>query len=330
MKGFFNLKKFLPKTEEEGFSLLELVIVIAVLAILAILGGPYFLRLINLARFESAKNHLRDSFTSCINEPNASPYNPYIPGVTFQSSNCSNLMSATIDNSCTISMDMSTGVKTGWAYSYETCSNVANGSNNNSDNSNDSNRDSMAVNSPQRDSNGNLIVNDIKVWNMGNCQAVYGEVMKEDPSKKANEYPNNFQTRYVMLSPEHPSAKEHYASQAESIQSSNSQPCKTVKAPLEAFGGVKPEAWAIPKRYEPDGKGGVTNLDPNHQNYTCNTQWCGAYNYFAPHAAFDGDGNPIIIVTPGDEWATDNPEGFRRRYGFEADFSTLGEGLSIQ
>ena len=165
---------------------------------------------------------------------------------------------------------------------------------------------------------------------MGNCQAVYGEVMKEDPSKKANEYPNNFQTRYVMLSPEHPSAKEYYASQAESIQSSNSQPCKTVKAPLEAFGGVKPEAWAIPKRYEPDGKGGLTNLDPNHQNYTCNTQWCGAYNYFAPHAAFDGDGNPIIIVTPGDEWATDNPEGFRRRYGFEADFSTLGEGLSIQ
>ena len=53
-------------------------------------------------------------------------------------------------------------------------------------------------------------------------------------------------------------------------------------------------------------------------------------NNFAPHAAFDGDGNPIIIVTPGDEWATDNPEGFRRRYGFEADFSTLGEGLSIQ
>ena len=41
----------------------------------------------------------------------------------------------------------------------------------------------MAVNSPQRDSNGNLIVNDIKVWNVGNCQAVYGEIMKEDPSK---------------------------------------------------------------------------------------------------------------------------------------------------
>ena len=113
------MRESFKSLKNEGFSLIELVIVIAVLAILAILGGPYFLRLINLARFESAKNHMRDSFTSCINDPNISPSNPYIPGVAFQSSNCSSLMSATIENSCTISMDMSNGAKTGWNNSYE-------------------------------------------------------------------------------------------------------------------------------------------------------------------------------------------------------------------
>ena len=125
------------KVYNEGFSLIELVIVIAVLAILSILSGPYFLRLINLARFESAKNHMRESFTSCINAPNISPSNPYIPGVAFQSSNCSSLMSATIDNSCTISMDMSTGVKNGWNNSYEECitqNNIASNNVNGNDN----------------------------------------------------------------------------------------------------------------------------------------------------------------------------------------------------
>ena len=113
------MKKFLPRLEEEGFSLIELIIVIAVLAILSVVGIPYFLKVINMAQFVSAKNHMRESFTRCINAPNVSPSNPYIPGVTFQSNNCSSLMSATIDNSCTISMDMSTGAKTGWTDSYD-------------------------------------------------------------------------------------------------------------------------------------------------------------------------------------------------------------------
>jgi len=115
-----NINKF----KNEGFSLIELVVVIAVLAILAILGGPYFLRLINLARFESAKNHMRNSYASCINAPNISPSKPYIPGVAFQLSNCSSLITATIDDSCTISMDMSTGVKTGWNNSYDECTEI--------------------------------------------------------------------------------------------------------------------------------------------------------------------------------------------------------------
>ena len=45
MKGSFK------HSNNEGFSLIELVIVIAVLSILAIVGGPYFLKVINMARF---------------------------------------------------------------------------------------------------------------------------------------------------------------------------------------------------------------------------------------------------------------------------------------
>ena len=117
-------KILINKFKNEGFSLIELTIVIAVLAILSILGGPYFLRLINLARFESAKNHMRDSFTGCKIDPNISPSNPNIPGVAFKSGNCSSLMTAIIDNSCTISMDMSNGAKTGWDNSYEECTKI--------------------------------------------------------------------------------------------------------------------------------------------------------------------------------------------------------------
>tara|TARA_B100000900_G_scaffold362610_1_gene336043 strand:- start:14 stop:838 length:825 start_codon:yes stop_codon:yes gene_type:complete len=107
---------------EEGFSLIELIIVIAVLSILAIIGGPYFLKLLNMARFAAAKMVLSESYTSCVNNSNQSPNAPNIPGVTFQSTNCSSLMSATIDETCTISLDMSNGIKTGWEESFDSCS----------------------------------------------------------------------------------------------------------------------------------------------------------------------------------------------------------------
>ena len=107
---------------EEGFSLIELIIVIAVLSILAIIGGPYFLKLLNMARFAAAKMVLSDSYKSCVNNSNQSPNAPNIPGVTFQSTNCSSLMSATIDETCTISLDMSNGIKTGWEESFDSCS----------------------------------------------------------------------------------------------------------------------------------------------------------------------------------------------------------------
>ena len=101
--------------------MIELIIIIAVLSILAIIGGPYFLKLLNMARFAAAKMVLSESYTSCVNNSNQPPNAPNIPGVTFQSTNCSSLISATIDKKCTISLDLSNGTKTGWGYSFDSC-----------------------------------------------------------------------------------------------------------------------------------------------------------------------------------------------------------------
>ena len=46
----------------------------------SLIGGPYFLRLLNMARFAAAKMVLSESYTSCVNNPNQSPNGPFIPG----------------------------------------------------------------------------------------------------------------------------------------------------------------------------------------------------------------------------------------------------------
>tara|TARA_Y100001933_G_C18988509_1_gene559486 strand:- start:1289 stop:2230 length:942 start_codon:yes stop_codon:yes gene_type:complete len=123
-----TLEAFRTK-KNQGFSLIELVVVIAVLTILAILGGPYFIRVLNMARFEAAKLVLGENYKNCINKSIQSPNAPFIPGITFQSTNCSSLMSATIDEKCTISLDMSNGAKDGWADSFGACESSSSSSN---------------------------------------------------------------------------------------------------------------------------------------------------------------------------------------------------------
>ena len=180
----------MPRPNEEGFSLIELIIVIVVLSILAIVGGPYFLRLINLARFESAKNHMRDSFTSCINDPNISLSNPYIPGVAFQSSNCSSLMTATIDNSCTISMDMSTGVKNGWNNSYDECTLSSNTALNN---------ESGETSNETGDSNNNS-GDQAVIWSGTSCSNNASDVLPQYMSKGDKNFTNAYGVLQKWLS----------------------------------------------------------------------------------------------------------------------------------
>ncbi len=115
------IRKLLRKEGSEGFSLIELVVVVAVLAILTAVGLPNFLTVINQAIFAVTKASLAQSYTSCISNPDQAPQEPPIPGVVFQSTNCASEMSATINSQCTLSMHMSTGVRTGWLGSYTSC-----------------------------------------------------------------------------------------------------------------------------------------------------------------------------------------------------------------
>ena len=76
MKSLNDYKPY----EKMGFSLVELIIVIAVLSILAKIGGPYFLKLLNMARFAAAKIVLSESYSSCVNNSNNSPLSLHITG----------------------------------------------------------------------------------------------------------------------------------------------------------------------------------------------------------------------------------------------------------
>ncbi len=315
-------------SKENGFSLVELIVVLIITAILAQLGYSAFNRYVRRTRAFAAKTALKNIQRECesnrdLEAPETFTLLP-IRGYSIATRDTNSCLGQSSDGKVAAIADNQDEIPN---YFYDFLLGQISCSFNNPSSGlfKDclTNNDSLAVNYPLRDSNGNLIINDVKVWNMGNCQAVYGEVMKEDPDKKANEYPNNFQTRYVMLSPDHPSAKKHYERQAKNIRSSNSQPCKTVKAPLEAFGGVKPKAWEIPKRYGYDENGNFKDFDPNHQNSSCSNNWCGAYNYYRPEAAFDSEGNPIVVIRPD----FDSPEKFKSWFGFEADFSTLNSGL---
>ena len=119
--SYFNKTLLQKQQENEGFSFLELVVVVVVLSILSAIGLPYFLSFIDQAIFQATKNSLNQSYTTCREKPDQAPQGSPIPGVVFQQSNCASEISATIKSKCTLSMNMSTGVRTGWSDSYTSC-----------------------------------------------------------------------------------------------------------------------------------------------------------------------------------------------------------------
>ena len=126
------MKKVLPRPDEEGFSLIELIVVVAILAILAAIGIPRFNSIIQAALFAITKESLNDNYKQCKLNPNNQINLSNIPGVVFQSDDCSTDITATINSECSLKMNMSTGVRTGWTDSYDTC--VASNNNSSEDN----------------------------------------------------------------------------------------------------------------------------------------------------------------------------------------------------
>lgn len=127
-KRFFNLKKFLPRHDEQGFSLIELVVVVSVLAILAAIGIPSFNAIIKQALLAITKTSLNDNYKQCKMNSDGEINLSNIPGVVFQSNDCASDIAATINSEFTLKMNMSSGAKTGWTDSYEECISATNNS----------------------------------------------------------------------------------------------------------------------------------------------------------------------------------------------------------
>ena len=92
------IKKLLKKEGEEGFSLLELVVIIAVLALLAAIGLPQLKDVLNGARLSAAKMSLSECRKQCELNPDEPLALTPINGVVYESTrDCNSEVRAVID-----------------------------------------------------------------------------------------------------------------------------------------------------------------------------------------------------------------------------------------
>ena len=114
---------------KDSFSLLELVVVVAVLAILSSISLPFFQSLIKHAAYVAGQWSLASAGSSCAVNKSASVPTGFF-GTQFSSSNTSSIcdgdMTASFDGGCQISIDLRDGAKTslglpGWPKSLDQC-----------------------------------------------------------------------------------------------------------------------------------------------------------------------------------------------------------------
>ena len=111
----------MPRPNEQGFSLIELIVVIAILAILAAIGIPRFNSIIQAALFAITKESLNDNYKQCKLNPNNQQFIKYTMSSFSMGDDRSTDITATINSECSLKMNMSTGVRTGWTDSYSSC-----------------------------------------------------------------------------------------------------------------------------------------------------------------------------------------------------------------
>jgi len=272
--------------DKNGFSLLELVVVVAVLAILAAIGIPMFNFFVKQAAYVAGQWSLASARSSCAVSKSASTPTGFF-GTQFSSSNsasiCDGDMTASFDGGCQISINLKNGGKTssgipGWPSSLDACSNqslIASQQSEDSDQQADSG-DSTESDS-DRDSTNYTVLN-------------YGRV--SNGAVKCGYDRQNIETDIQPLSGEDPymPGQDLTGNPPGIMVNSNGSgvQCKAVRIPASFFeGGVLPRPFEIKAS---------TGIVPSE--VLLNSRGYGA-DYFEssrPQRLFDSEGYPIAIV----------------------------------
>ena len=254
--------------ENKGFSLIELVIVIAVLLILIILGLPRFLQFIEIARFRIAGLSLVESYKNCRAFPESKPIIPNIPKVSYEYQTCNESMSANINDQCNLEINLLTGEKNNWPLSYSECTK----------NKQEIKEKALAIdpNFFTRNDKGDVLFDAARsTYDNGHeCDAAMGRLKKlDDPQKKDFEQPG------VLMSSE----ATYYNQSVYPGGRSNSKiipQCIGVRIPASFFDdGVLPEPFQVKKSKRIMSTGFKSSYSVEARN-------------------FDDQGRPILLVSP--------------------------------
>ena len=300
--------------DEDGFSLLELVVVVAVLAILAAIGIPMFNFFIKQAAYIAGQWSLASARSTCaVNKSVSIPTGFF--GTHFSSSNSSSIcdgnMTASFDGGCQISINLKDGGKTslgtpGWPSSLDACSSqalIAGQS--------DGDSQSQAGNESDGESDGRRVpeyevvdYKPITMRRLANCD-YFMQLIDVD----ADYEPSTDQHAFMNLDENgvNPPAIMTYRK-----GHSGNPSCKSVRIPASHF-----ENGVLPKPFEVKNAQGIfpaKKWDPRFED---------SYpeGAFGPQNLFDSEGYPIAIVNPEEDtaWMTE-------KYP-DIDLSTISPGI---
>ena len=113
--------------EKDGFTVIEMVVVIGALGILSSIAVPNIIGFVDEARYQAAKSQLLICKKKCDYNPSHSPDLPGIPGVVMSGvANCADTAVAQIGGNCCISLGLSDGSRNGgngWGHNFKDCTN---------------------------------------------------------------------------------------------------------------------------------------------------------------------------------------------------------------
>lgn len=261
----------------EGFSLIELVVVIAVLAILSSLGIFAILSFIDDAKLAAAKISLTNAVKECQSDkdPSLISGNDIVFSGTDEVSppDCNDSMRAVINHTCCISINPVNNEKGSWPDSYEDCNSCSANLNK-----------PLIVDGIPRDEDGRPLITDdthiANVWNYvpdgrgGGCTYSAAVLKTYEPEDPRNQSGKDFMdgATAVMLDSSHP----------KSFNPNNEQYCQAVEIPAGWFeDNTLPEPWEIKK------------------GYYMRTRYGTKGKRLLKQGLFNEDGRPIMIVPSG-------------------------------